>query len=99
MDITEADNQHLDAFAEIDGVSEGGPAAAAGVAVGDRLLKFGGIHASNHDNLRALARLTQRSEGEIIPLIVQRGGARVSLSLLPRRWSGNGLLGCHLRPL
>ena len=91
-----------------------GPAASAGLRVGDRLLKFGHVHARNHDGLRALARLTQRSEGEGIALIVLREGAAqeaasggaasggagaVRLELRPRRWAGNGLLGCHLRPL
>ena len=93
------DDQPLVPFAEIDGVAEGGPAAAAGMAIGDRLLKFGNVHAGNHDGLRALARLTQRSEGELIPLLVQRGQTKVGLQLQPRRWAGNGLLGCHLQPL
>ncbi len=97
MEVVEAAD--VQAFAEIDAVADGGPAAAAGVAVGDRLLRFGGVHASNHDGLRALARLTQRSEGETIPLLVQRGASKLALQLQPRRWAGNGLLGCHLVPL
>ena len=99
--------ESLDApFAEIDEVFSDGPASAAGVQVGDKLLRFGGVHARNHDGLRALARLTQRSVGEAIALLVLReaasgGGAteRVRLQLHPRRWAGQGLLGCHLRPL
>ena len=97
MEVVEAGD--VQPFAEIDAVAEGGPAAAAGVAVGDRLLRFGGVNASNHDGLRALARLTQRSEGETITLLVQRGASNLALQLQPRRWAGNGLLGCHLMPL
>lgn len=67
------DNEDLVAYAEIDEVAEGGPAAAAGVAVGDNLLRFGNVTASNHDGLRALARLTQRSVGDTIVLVVRRG--------------------------
>ena len=97
MEVVEAGD--VQPFAEIDAVAEGGPAAAAGLAVGDRLLRFGGVNASNHDGLRALARLTQRSEGETITLLVQRGASKLALQLQPRRWAGNGLLGCHLMPL
>ena len=86
-------------FAEIDEVAADGPAQSAGVRLGDRLLRFGHLTASNHDQLRALARLTQRSVGGSIELIVLRGDARIALELQPRRWSGNGLLGCHLAPL
>ena len=90
-------------FAEIDEVAEGGPASSAGIQRGDKLLSFGGVTAGNHDQLRALARLTQRSEGGVIPLMVLRTEAareeRVSLELRPRRWVGQGLLGCHLRPI
>jgi len=99
MDVVDAGDQLLQPFAEIDGVADGGPAASAGVAVGDKLLKFGGVHASNHDGLRALARLTQRSEGQIVPLLVERGETKLTLQLQPRRWPGSGLLGCHLRPM
>ncbi|KAL1522586.1 hypothetical protein AB1Y20_017571 [Prymnesium parvum] len=90
-------------FAEIDEVAEGGPAAEAGIRRGDKLLSFGGLTAANHDQLRALARLTQRSEGDTVSLLVLRTEAsqeqRVSLVLHPHRWQGQGLLGCHLRPL
>ena len=89
-------------FAEFDEVAEGGPAHAAGALVGDLILRFGSIHAGNHDELRALVRLTQRSVGETIPLLVARGtpkGPRTTLQLQPRRWSGAGFLGCHLKTL
>ena len=93
------DGSDMEPFALIDEVFEDSPAAAAGLCVGDRLLKFGSLHAGNHDQLRALARLTQRSVGSTIALLVLRDDTRVVLQLLPRRWSGNGLLGCHLQPL
>jgi 26S proteasome non-ATPase regulatory subunit 9 len=103
VDIADGGNEGdlaLEAFAEIDEVFPESPAASAGVAVGDRLLRFGGVDASNHDGLRALARLVQRSVGESLPLLVLRGDTqRVRLELVPRRWSGQGLLGCHLRPM
>lgn len=89
---------NLNPFALIDAVDPAGPAAAAGLLLGDRLLRFGNVHAENHDGLRALARLTQRSEGGEVPVIVQRDGEQVELRLRPRTWAGPGLLGCHLTP-
>ena len=112
VDVTDlGDDAPLSPFAEIDEVAEEGPAASAGLRVGDLLLKFGALTSRNHDGLRALARLTQRSEGDTIALLVSRtadegaaaaegaAGQHVRLALRPRRWAGNGLLGCHLRPL
>ncbi len=99
VDESPDDESALEPFAELDEIAAGGPAESAGARVGDRLLRFGGVVASNHDGLRALVRLTQRSEGDVVPLLVERQGARVLLELLPRRWAGAGLLGCHLRPL
>ena len=108
VDVSELGGEVLEPFAEIDEVASESPAATAGLRVGDTLLKFGTLHARNHDGLRALARLTQRSVGEAISLLVHRRDAAappgappqiVRLELRPRRWAGNGLLGCHLRPL
>ena len=50
-------------FALVNRVDPAGPAATAGLQVGDRLLRFGGLHAENHDQLKALDRLTQLSAG------------------------------------
>ena len=92
-------NDALAPFAAIDEVAEGGPAASAGVAVGDKLVSFGSLNATNHDQFRALGSLTQRSVGSSLAIVVERAGRRLELQLQPRRWAGNGLLGCHLAPL
>lgn len=120
VDVSELalEGDGLTPFALVDEVAADGPAGAAGLHVGDELLRFGALHCRNHDGLRGLARLTQRSVGEPIGLLVLRtaaapapaepaeaaGAARrgkhvVRLELVPRRWAGNGLLGCHLQPL
>ena len=68
----------------------------------DQLLRFGCLHANNFDGFRLLSELTQRSanSGEPITLVVLRGGKeRIRLTLKPRKWSGVGLLGCHLSAL
>lgn len=38
-------------------------------------------------------------ENERIAVVLQRGGRILPLWLIPRRWQGKGLLGCHLKPL
>ena len=92
---------HLEPFALCDEVAAGSPAEEAGLQPGDRLLCFGPVHAGNHDNLRALARLVGRTaDGAPIEVAVARGGgARATLTLRPRAWAGNGKLGAHLTPL
>jgi 26S proteasome non-ATPase regulatory subunit 9 len=91
-------------FATIDSVATGGPAQGAGVVVGDEIVRFGSVHHENHCGLRALSQLTQRSEDSTVSVTVRRRDASgsaslVELSLVPRRWEGPGLLGCHLVPL
>jgi len=96
-------NGHTDLppFALVDSVDPGGPAADAGLQVGDRLLRYGGLHAENHDQLKALGRLTQRSAGGEVQVIVRRASTAspVEICLRPRTWEGPGLLGCHLTPI
>ena len=58
-------------FAIIDSVAEAGPAATAGLKVCDELLRFGTVYAGNHDQLRSIARLVERSEGGSIDLFVR----------------------------
>ena len=89
-------------FALVDSVAPAGPAATAGLQVGDRLLRFGGLHAENHDQLKALGRLTQRSAGSKVVVILLRAGSdlpAVKICLRPCTWDGPGLLGCHLSAL
>lgn len=91
-------------FAEIDAIAPDGPAAIGGLQLGDRLLKFGTVHAENHDGMQELTRVTQASFGTTIPLLIQRVHAdgstgRVLLDLAPRHWAGRGLLGCNIQEL
>lgn len=90
-------------FAEIDEVSKDSPAAAAGLRVGDRVLKFGNVDAAVicAQGMAALAGLVNRSENLELEVVVQHAGEACpsSITLIPRRWQGRGMLGCHLNPL
>ena len=90
-------------FAEIDEVNEDSPASSAGLRVGDRILRFGTIDSATvaAQGMAALAGLVGRNENQEIPVLVQHAGeaSSAALTLIPRKWGGRGLLGCHLNPL
>lgn len=56
-----------------------GPAAEAGLQVGDRIIKVGDVSVSNMAALKAQAAL--RTDAETIPLTIVRGGENKTLSL------------------
>lgn len=87
-------------FAAVREVAPGGPAAACGLQVGDRITVFDGdIDAGNHNKLAAVAARVQAKVGTPIPVEIVRFGRLTTLSLVPAsNWGGRGLLGCHLVP-
>ncbi len=127
-------------FAVVDAITPGSPAAAAGLAVGDRIVSFGDLRATGLEGaegaegravsgsaaaaalaaaagpsvvfprLQDIGALVQRSEGVAVAVTVLRGvgggggggegegGSLIQLTLTPCRWSGPGLLGCHIMP-
>lgn len=89
-------------FAIIDDVTPGSPAHDAGLAVGDRVVAFGGVTAERNpssDPLPAVAARLAACENVPVPALVIRRGAGVEVQVTPRRWGGRGLLGCHMRPV
>ena len=66
MDV-DAGSDSTEAFALVDGVAPGSPAATAGLQRTDRIVRIGSIDASNHDRLRAIAPVLQRFEGVRLP--------------------------------
>jgi len=95
-------------FASVNAVAPDSPAAQAGLLKGDQIVRFGTIHANNHDQLRAVGAFVKANEGVPIPLLVLRSNPAsdgssnvdqlVTLSLTPSTWGGRGLLGCHILP-
>ncbi|XP_033641089.1 26S proteasome non-ATPase regulatory subunit 9-like [Asterias rubens] len=86
-------------FASIDLVSEGSPAANAGLLVGDEIIEFGSICTSNFKSLQDIATVVRHSQGRSVRVVTLREGKEVPLSLKPQTWSGRGLLGCNIVPL
>jgi len=91
------------AFAKIDLVSEGSPADDAGLKVGDLVIEFGTQNATNFKSLAEIGQLVKNSENRNIRVRIQRnlpfGELVTTLTLVPKQWSGQGLLGCKLIPL
>jgi len=89
-------------FAKVNEVSLSSPAELAGLRVADLIVKFGSINSKNSDNLKAVGQLVRDSEGRPIHVQVKRSengnDSLKSLSLTPKKWSGQGLLGCLLIP-
>jgi PDZ domain/Aspartyl protease len=56
-----------------------GPAAEAGLQVGDRIIKVGGVSVTNLEALKTQA--ATKSDAEVIPLTIVRGGENKTLSL------------------
>ncbi|KAI8140573.1 26S proteasome non-ATPase regulatory subunit 9 [Fennellomyces sp. T-0311] len=86
-------------FALVNAVAPDSPADASGLRRNDKVVKFGHVHAENHDRLQALNRLVGQSENKAIKVVVSRDNTSLELTLIPREWSGRGTLGCHIVPL
>jgi 26S proteasome non-ATPase regulatory subunit 9 len=88
-------------FLRIDLVSSQSPAEIAGLHVGDLVCRIGTIRKDNFRTIQDVASLVNNSENRSITLLVQRANTKEqqTLTLTPKRWSGNGLLGCKLTPL
>lgn len=95
------------AFALVDVVTENSPAATAGVEVNDKIISFGAISLrafpTPQHAMQALPGLLREHENRAVDVVIDRGEddavQSLTLSLSPRKWSGAGLLGCHVIPL
>jgi 26S proteasome non-ATPase regulatory subunit 9 len=90
-------------FAKISEVSEASPASSAGIRPEDRVVSFGPINFTSHEELTALGRFVRENENHDVAMVVQRINAVnqmevVSLTVRPQQWHGQGLLGCRFLP-
>lgn len=88
-------------FLRVDIVSGQSPAEASGLHVGDLVCRIGTIRKENFRTMQDVAALVNNSENRSITLLVQRANTKEqqTITLIPKKWSGNGLLGCKLTPL
>lgn len=89
------------AFGIIDAVSEGSPAEACGLRVGDAVVAFGPVSLAQCGSTTQCFEHLPRHviEGQHVEVrVIRESGSAVDISLVPRQWAGRGLLGCHLKP-
>lgn len=85
----------------VDEVMEGSPAAAGGLKPGDIIIKYGSVDVSMYmaeDKsylLEDVNSVTRSSVGRSIRVEALRGTEMPILSVVPAKWSGPGVLGCH----
>jgi len=85
-------------FLKIDEIVAGSPAADSGLVNNDLLIQFGSLCHTNFSQMQQVAEIVQNSVDRPIRLTVVRDNHAVRLSLTPKRWSGQGLLGCRATP-
>ena len=96
--------QRLLPFAFVSEVADNSPAYEAGLRVNDEIVRFGKVSIENHEKLQALAHEVRESVNHPIPVKIQRRNAvneRVdqTLTLVPKTWQGQGLVGCRFMPI
>ncbi|KAG5366403.1 26S proteasome non-ATPase regulatory subunit 9 [Yarrowia sp. B02] len=88
---------HVVPFATVGAVSAGSPAASAGLQTNDKIVKLGNVEATTPRIPQALPLAVV--EGNPTEVILLRGDSTLTLTLLPAKWEGNGLIGAALRLL
>lgn len=77
-------------------VMPGSPADQCGIRIDDEILEFGSINQSNFKELKQISELVTHRQNQPIPLKVKRHGRIHDITLVPKVWSGRGLLGCNI---
>lgn len=81
-------------------VDRDSPGDVAGIQVHDMILKFGSIAQKNFTNLTQIGELVKNSQNKQINVIIRRNGIEeLDLIIVPKIWSGNGLLGFKINAI
>lgn len=94
-------------FCVVTQVDVGSPAAEAGIQLNDEIVQFGPyVHGTVTKSLAQIGELVKTHANKIILLKVARTDENdtnqkkyVTCKLVPKTWSGHGLLGCKIVPL
>lgn len=72
------------------------PAEHCGIQKDDEILEFGSINNDNFKELNQIIELVKHRQNQPIALKVKRNATTVDITLVPKTWSGRGLLGCNI---
>ncbi|KAK6095628.1 putative 26S proteasome regulatory subunit [Batrachochytrium dendrobatidis] len=89
-------SKSLAPFAKVNAVAPDSPAWNAGLRRDDLVTKFGSVHAESEIPLKLLFDIVQKSENRLLNVHIKREGYDKIIELIPQKWSGRGLLGCHI---
>ncbi|OQR80411.1 26S proteasome non-ATPase regulatory subunit 9-like [Tropilaelaps mercedesae] len=97
----DAETRRQKAFARIASVERSSPADQAGLRSEDLITNFGSIQLENFTGMMSIAGLVQNSIGKALKIRLLRGLslAQYDILLVPKRWNGQGVLGCKIVPL
>lgn len=84
------------AIVKVNFVSGGSPAETAGIQVDDEIIEFGSVNVSNFKDLKQIGEIVMHRQNQQITLKIRRRNALTELTLVPKTWSGRGLLGCNI---
>lgn len=79
-------------------VSPNSPAEEAGIQVRDLIISFGSITSSSFKDLAQIGELVKNSQNQQVRVKVKRDNKIEELILIPKTWTGRGLLGCNIVP-
>ena len=77
-------------------MSPGSPADIAGIRYDDLVIEFGSLNATNFKELTQISDIVKHRQNERVLIRVQRDNKIHELQLVPKVWSGRGLLGCNV---
>ena len=86
-------------FAKVEFVNIGSPAQDAGMKSGDLVVEFGTQNNSNFKSLMDIGQLVTNSQNKNVRIKLIRNHQLITLTLVPKLWSGKGLLGCKMVPI
>lgn len=88
--------QHDTPILNVTLVMSGSPAEDCGIRINDEILEFGSINSDNFNELKQISELVTHRQNQSIALKVKRLGRIHEITLIPKVWSGRGLLGCNI---
>lgn len=91
-----APSVHTTPILSVTMVSPNSPADQAGIRNEDEILEFGSINYDNFKELKQISELVMHRQNQPINVKVKRQGRNVDITLVPKTWSGRGLLGCNI---